>query len=117
MKNEIFEREFYSIEKINNFLIYLKSDIKLDPSKTITQIIKDALNYDKEEEENMSSTFYPMNKQFELTKNTYMMNNTHLNKTMRSMMSNRSMSYDNLIMMKTGKISRKNSQATFPYQQ
>jgi len=54
MKNRIFENELYSIDKILSFINYLRSDIKIDSSKSVQQYIMEGLFYDfhNENEEN-----------------------------------------------------------------
>jgi len=47
MKNEIYDNQFYRIDKINNFLDYLRTDFKIDASKTVKEIIFCALDYDR----------------------------------------------------------------------
>ncbi len=47
MKNGIYDEELYTIDRIISFLTFLKSDIKIDPSKQISQIIMKGLFYDE----------------------------------------------------------------------
>jgi len=51
MKNGVYEKEFYTIDKILSFLSYLRSDIKIDPSKNVQQMIMEGLFYDLNEEQ------------------------------------------------------------------
>ena len=48
MKNDIFDEKLYEIDKINNFLCFLRSDFKIDLNKTLKQIILEALNYNED---------------------------------------------------------------------
>jgi hypothetical protein len=47
MKNGIYEEKFYTIDKLNNFMNFLKSDSisQMNPHKTIQEVIIDATNY------------------------------------------------------------------------
>lgn len=45
MKNHIFDDKLYEADKINNFLRFLNSDLKIDYTKTMKEIILDALNF------------------------------------------------------------------------
>jgi len=49
MKNHFFDEKNYEADKINNFLRFLKSDLKIDYTKTMKEIIYDALNFPGEE--------------------------------------------------------------------
>ena len=48
MKNHLFEDKFYEIDKINNFINFLKSDFKIKPNKTLKEIIIEALTFNQE---------------------------------------------------------------------
>jgi len=45
MKNHFFDEKSYEADKINNFLRFLRSDLRIDYTKTMKEIIFDALNY------------------------------------------------------------------------
>jgi len=51
MKHGIYEEKFYTIDKLNNFMNFLKSDSisRMNPHKTIKEIIIDATNYGENE--------------------------------------------------------------------
>ena len=45
LRNGISDKKLYSLEKLNNLTEYLKKPFKFDPKKTISDAIKEALNY------------------------------------------------------------------------
>ena len=47
MKNEIYNQDYFAIDKINNFINYLKSDFKIAPNRTLNEVIKEALHFNK----------------------------------------------------------------------
>jgi len=47
IKHEIYNKDYYAIDKINNFLKYIKSNYKIDPTKTLEEIIVEALHFNK----------------------------------------------------------------------
>ena len=47
MKNKIFNKDFYSMDKLSNFIEYIKSDhFKIDPTKTLLAIVQEGTNFD-----------------------------------------------------------------------
>ena len=49
LKNGITDKKLFTIEKLNNLNEYLKKPFKFDPKKTITDAIKEGLNYESSE--------------------------------------------------------------------
>ncbi len=50
MKNGVYDKEMYSIGRLFSLLNYLKSNIKIEPSKTVYQIIIEGLNFERNKE-------------------------------------------------------------------
>ena len=48
IKHGLYEDQYYGIDKLNNFMHFLNSDLKINPSKTIKEMIIEATNYDEE---------------------------------------------------------------------
>lgn len=59
MKHGIYNQEYYSLDRLNNFMNFLNSKLKINPANTVKQIIIDATNYKGEdlEENNMRRTY------------------------------------------------------------
>jgi hypothetical protein len=59
MKHGIYDPEYYTLDRLNNFMNFLNSKLKINPTKTIKQIIIDATNYKGEdlEDNNMRRTY------------------------------------------------------------
>ncbi len=45
LKNNIIDKKYYSIDKINNFLYFLNHPFNFDPKKNLMDIINEAVNY------------------------------------------------------------------------
>jgi len=46
LKHKFYDEKYLAIDKLNNFLNYINSfDYNLDPSKTLVEIIEEALEY------------------------------------------------------------------------
>ena len=51
LKNNIIDKKYYSIDKINNFLYFLNHPFNFDPKKNLMDIINEAVNYKPNSEE------------------------------------------------------------------
>ena len=56
MKNNLFEEKFYEIERINNFINFLKSDFRITPNKTIKDVIIEALQFTQDKTTTIEDT-------------------------------------------------------------
>lgn len=51
LKNGIYNREYYELEKLNNIILFLNHSLAIDPKKTLSDIIKEAANYQPSEQD------------------------------------------------------------------
>ena len=71
LRNGINDKKYFTIEKYNNLNEYLKKPFKFDSKKTISEIIKEALNYKTEEILVDRNKLFPVNlfNNFNMTNN------------------------------------------------
>ena len=61
IKNGIYDKSYFTDQKLSSFNEYLKKPFKFDPKKTIIDVIKEAVNYKYEKIQNDQNKLKPVN--------------------------------------------------------
>ena len=83
LRNGINDKKLHTVEKLNNLNEYLKKPFKFDPKKTITDAIKEALNYKTNDILTDRNKLFPVNL-FNNYNNDYTLNKTKLSKNTKN---------------------------------
>ena len=86
IKNGIYDKSYFTDQKLSSFNEYLKKPFKFDPKKTIIDVIKEAVNYKYEKIQNDQNKLKPVN----------MFINHNIIYSNKSLKKNKNNSFDNI---------------------